>query len=319
MRVLALVPGGIGDQILFFPTFDDLKQAYPNAEIDVVVEPQAQPAYRISKVVNEVILFDFQANSSPADWANLLGIIRDREYEVLFSLSSKWSIGLMLWLSGVPTRIGYVDTPGALFLTHRVPRKPLQYQAYAYHDLLQGLGLNTPCSDTAINVPQGDLDWANEQRERLGLSGQGYVLLYDDLGPTGGYPTAQWQAIVQDFQKRQPDLPLVLLQDRQNYELIQSLNDTARTKVCNPNNVGQIAAMIAGADLVICTASAVTQIAVALNVFTLALFETQAAADQYLPPIVEGASETRFVGIPSSTGQLADISPETVLKKLWGS
>ena len=46
MRILALVPGGIGDQILFFPTLDDLKKAHPDAQIDVVVEPRAKSAYR---------------------------------------------------------------------------------------------------------------------------------------------------------------------------------------------------------------------------------------------------------------------------------
>ena len=41
MRILALVPGGIGDQILFFPTLDDLKQSYRESQIDVIVEPRS--------------------------------------------------------------------------------------------------------------------------------------------------------------------------------------------------------------------------------------------------------------------------------------
>ena len=51
MRVLALVPGGIDDQILFFPTLRQLHQAIPQAEIDVVVEPQAKDAYQLTKLV----------------------------------------------------------------------------------------------------------------------------------------------------------------------------------------------------------------------------------------------------------------------------
>jgi len=31
MQVLALVPGGISDQLLFFPTLEHLKQAFPKA------------------------------------------------------------------------------------------------------------------------------------------------------------------------------------------------------------------------------------------------------------------------------------------------
>ena len=58
MRVVALIPGGIGDQILFFPTLDDLKRIYPDAQIDVVVEPRSKGAYRVSKSIHEVLLFD---------------------------------------------------------------------------------------------------------------------------------------------------------------------------------------------------------------------------------------------------------------------
>ena len=78
MRILALVPGGISDQLLFFPALDDVKRAYPNAEIGVVVEPQATVAYRVSKIVDAVIPFTFSAANSPSDWANLLGRVRDR-------------------------------------------------------------------------------------------------------------------------------------------------------------------------------------------------------------------------------------------------
>ena len=77
MRILALVPGGIGDQILFFPTLDDLKQSYPDAQIDVIVEPRAKGAYRVCKSVKEVLTYNFKDRNAMADLGNLLGVIRD--------------------------------------------------------------------------------------------------------------------------------------------------------------------------------------------------------------------------------------------------
>lgn len=89
MRVVALVPGGIGDQILFFPTLDDLKRYYPNAQIDVVVEPRSKAAYRVSKSVENVLTFDFKDRNSLADWANVVGMIREHEYDVAIALGAK--------------------------------------------------------------------------------------------------------------------------------------------------------------------------------------------------------------------------------------
>ncbi len=63
-----------------FSTLESLKKQYPQAVIDVIVEPRAKSAYRVCPYVHEVLLFDFKDRNGLADYLNLLGIIRDREY-----------------------------------------------------------------------------------------------------------------------------------------------------------------------------------------------------------------------------------------------
>jgi ADP-heptose:LPS heptosyltransferase len=156
MRIVALVPGGIGDQILFFPTLDALKQSYPDAEVDVVVEPGAKSAYRLSKVVNDVLTFDYQDRNSPADWANLLGVMRDRCYTAALYAGKGWGVELLLWLTGIPTRIGYTNSAGKIFLTNTIPFKAEQYIAHQYCDLLQGLQIKSPLAivNGLLFIPQ---------------------------------------------------------------------------------------------------------------------------------------------------------------------
>ncbi|NJN85594.1 MAG: glycosyltransferase family 9 protein [Leptolyngbyaceae cyanobacterium SL_7_1] len=319
MRVVALVPGGIGDQILFFPTLDDLKQTYPTAEIDVVVEPRAKGAYRVCKSVEDVIAFDFKDRNSPADWANLLGVMRDRSYDIALSLGQRAGVGLLLWLTGIPTRISYSGSSGQFFLTNPVPLKPEQYAAEMYHDLLKGLNINTPCPELAIAIPRQDLDWAEAEQKRLGISGNGYVLIHGGssrLAQIKGidkiYPIANWQQIIQNFQTRQPDLPLVMVQGPEDQDLVTALTQLCPAlKVTRPTDVGKLAAMIAGANLMLCTDSAPMHLAVALKVYTLALFGPT-NPDRLLP------KSEKFLGIKSPTGKMADIPPQTVLAKVWG-
>ncbi len=319
MRVLAFIPGGISDQLLFFPTLEHLKQALPKVEISVVTEAAAAAAYRVSKVVKATIPYGFSSRNSPADWANLLGVVRDREFEVVLTASPNGALGLLLWLSGVPTRIGYAVGSNPLLLTTTVPLKTEQYQALQYHDLLAPMHLAGACPTASINVPQSDIDWVNSQLKTQGVSDQGYVLIYG--GPAEGavgdvYPAEHWGTIIQDFQARQPGLPLVIIQQPETADLVKTLTQSLPSlKVVRPDNVGQMAALIAGASLMLATDSYPLQLGVALNVFTLALFGAHAPARR-LPP-VKGA-EARFVGITAATGRVADISPETVLKKVWG-
>ena len=323
MRILALVPGGISDQLLFFPALEDIKKVYPNAEIGVAVEPKAAIAYRVSKIVDTVIPFAFSAANSPSDWANLLGLVRDREYEVAITTDLTWKMGLLLWLSGVPTRVTYDSTGGAWFYTATVPDKSqdgAQYQAERYHDLLKAIDIQKSVPELSVNVPEGDIAWANTLRDRLDLK-SGYVLMYPGqdtgrLGASAQYPTSSWQALITDFRAKQPKMPIVLLQTQGSSAQVGLLkSQDAQLIVAVAENLGQAAAIVAGADLVLTPDSYVMQLSAALKVFTLALFGKNSPSEM-LPPIT--GEETRFLGIASETGYVADIKPEAVFQIVWG-
>ena len=318
MRILALVPGGIGDQILFFPTIADLKKAYPQAQIDVLVEPRAQPAYRVCSYVNEVLLFDYKNRNSLADYLNLLGVIRDREYEIALTLGQRWSVGFLLWLNGIPIRVGY-ESSRAWFLSHTVPLKTEQYAASMYHDLLQGLNFNTPCPPLEVNVPKSDIQWAETEQQRLEITDGNYVVIHggssqlaQDKGIDKIYPVQKWQQIIADIQSKQPNLPIVLIQGPEDSTLTEELlQGNPNLKVTHPPDIGKLTAMIAGGSLMLCTDSAPMHLAIAVGTYTIALF---GPTDQkkLLP-----SDNNACVGIQSSTGAIADIEVKSVLEKIW--
>lgn len=316
MRVLALVPGGIDNQVLFLPTLHHLHEALPKAEIAVVTTPEARPFYGLTQLVSEAIPYNFQGTSSPADWANLLGVVREYEFEAALTLTQSGSMGLMLWLSGIPTRIGYEGGSNRLFLTRTVPLKSEQPLTEQYHDLIAGLSISGPIPDTTLNIPQKDIDWAEAARQAAGLGDQGFVLIYPGPEAVSGamYPAEKWAAIIKDFQGRQPDLPLALMQTTDNLAIASAITQmTPGIKVIAPETLAQSAAVIAGANLLLSPDSYPLYLAIALKVFALGLFAHNAPARQ-LPSAQDG--ETRVIGV-ASTGSLEDISPENVLKKVW--
>ncbi|BFM38927.1 glycosyltransferase family 9 protein [Synechocystis sp. LKSZ1] len=318
MRILALVPGGIGEQLLFFPTLASLKAQYPHAAIDVIVEPRAKSAYRVCAHVNEVLVFDFKDRNGLADYLNLLGIIRDREYEVALNLSRQWQLNLLLWLNGIPLRVGY-QGEGALFLSQAIPLQTDQYAAVTYHDLIQGFGIQSSCPPLTINVPKEDIQWAEAEQKRLGLSESGYVLIHGGasrlarlMGADNLYPVAQWHTVIDDIQRKQPNLSLVLLQGPEDEDWIAAMRrNHPQLRTTQPSDIGKLAAMIAGANLMLCPDSAPLHLSVAVGTYTIALFgPTQAA--QLIPPHQE-----RCLGLQSKTNKIADILPAEILAKVW--
>jgi ADP-heptose:LPS heptosyltransferase len=318
MRILALVPGGIGDQILFFPTLEDLKRQYPNAAIDVMVEPRSKSAYRVCQWVHEVLLFDYKDRNSLADYLNLLGIIRDREYDIAITLGQRWAVGMLLWLNGIPVRVGY-KTKTSCFISHQVPLKTEQYAAYMYHDLLGGLDLATPCPKMKLTLPKEDITWAESEQQRLGIEDSGYVLIHGGssrLALSKGidkiYPVSQWQVVIEDLQKKQPELPIVLLLGPEDQQWVAQMREVCpNIKVTSPSDVGKLASMIAGANLMLCTDSAPMHLAVAVETYTIALFGPTDPA-KLLPP-----DHGQCVGVKSPTGAIADIKPQDILEQIW--
>jgi ADP-heptose:LPS heptosyltransferase len=140
MRILALVPGEMSEQSLFFPTLKTLKAHYPQALIDVVVEPKSKAAYSDYPEVHEILTFDFRDRNGLADYLNLLGMVRDREYDIAISTTPNWALDLLLWLNGIPVRVGYKNT-SSWFITNPVELRPEQDKELQYQDLLQGLGI----------------------------------------------------------------------------------------------------------------------------------------------------------------------------------
>jgi ADP-heptose:LPS heptosyltransferase len=318
MKILALVPGGIGDQILFFPTLEDLKKEYPKAQIDVIVEPRAKSAYRVCPYVNEIFNFDYKDRNSLADYLNLLGVIRDREYDLAITLGRRWTVGLLLWLNGIPQRIGY-QTNNSWFITNPVPLKTEQYAAYMYHDLLQGLGIKNPCPELKIRIETEDEEWAESEQKRLEIKKSNYILIHGgssalakEKGIDKIYPVAKWQEIIDKLQEKQPETPLVLLSGPEDSEWVKQMKATRpNLKTISPGNIGKLAAIIKGAKLILCTDSAPMHLGVAVGTKTIALFGPTEAT-KLLPP-----GNDKCFGIQSPTGNIADIDPQVVLEQIW--
>ncbi|WP_404788645.1 glycosyltransferase family 9 protein [Altericista sp. CCNU0014] len=318
-RLLALIPGGIGDQMLCFPMLESLQHQYPQAQIDVVVEPQSKDAYRVSQVVKQVLTYSFSGRTGPADWGNLIGWVREREYDALISLDKSYFGGLLLWLTGVPTRVGFAGQPGSIFLTDTVPLKADRYAAHRYHDLLGGLHVRRNCPPLSINVPRKDIEWAEVEQKRLGIDlSQGYIAIHggsavdrDTKGPDSIYPGPSWRSLVKGLQDRQPDLPVVLVhapQDRDWFRAV--LEGLPGLKVSTPEDLGKFAAMVASAQLMVCTDSDAMHLAVAVGTYLFALFGPT-------NPALVLPEDKRVTVMRSPTGKVADIAPIQVLEKIW--
>ena len=140
-KVLTINFGGIGDEILFIPALKKIRALLPAAKITLLLEPRSKSVDQVTDLIDDTITFDIKKKPlTPADLLTLLKLIKAGSYDVVISSGASPQVSILLYLAGIPVRIGYGANALARFLlTHPVTLLREQYAADMYEDLVFGL------------------------------------------------------------------------------------------------------------------------------------------------------------------------------------
>lgn len=164
-KILVRAPNWIGDQILAYPFFHFLRQAYPHAHIAVACVPWVQ-AVQFKNLVNEVLILSKPKEATfLAKWEALLesakNAKRSEPWDLGIALPNSFSSAGFLFQAGVKKRRGYATDGRSLLLHEKVfwNRKVLSHRAQAYVDLLpQEARPERPVSEFWGVEPSDELD-----------------------------------------------------------------------------------------------------------------------------------------------------------------
>ena len=94
MRVLALSPGSLEDQLDRLPALAEICQKL-NASLQVACDPQQAAPWRLLPCLEKLLPFSFEANPTLADWANLLGCVREPDFQICINFAEGQQVNLM--------------------------------------------------------------------------------------------------------------------------------------------------------------------------------------------------------------------------------
>ena len=243
MQVLALLPGGEEDQLQALPAMAALA-AQQSAQLHVVCPARAATIWTLLPAVERCLPFAFDQRWSLADWANLLGSVREPDFQVSLNLSTDWSIDLLLSLTHIPMRVA----GGGFSATERV-KQPTGWRAQALAAWLDPLGVQCDADAYRLPLPQTALAEARAALPR----GNGPALL---LAPAAvpGWSPEQWQAFVEAVGQAVPSVRLLWL--------AREGEAPAGTRPCRVANLMEEAATVASVDVALTDEPRLAQLAV---------------------------------------------------------
>jgi len=104
MRLLLLSPGGPQEQLAFLPAAATAASRLATT-LQVACAPAAAAVWTLLPAVEKVLPFDFDGRPSLADWTNLLGAVREPDFQACLNRGSGWQLDLLLSLSHIPVRV----------------------------------------------------------------------------------------------------------------------------------------------------------------------------------------------------------------------
>ena len=339
-RILLVRPDHLGDLLLVTPVLDALKAQVPDAHITMMVGPWSSEIVARHPAIDQVITCPFpgfqRAPQKPlAPYILLFKVacqLARQHYDLAINLRPDfWWGAALLYLAHIPRRIGYALAPGKPFLTRALPFPSPEHAtrsnlrlASAALQLLGAQPLAEPFTPVAYPLrfepkPEERL-WATQRLSKEGMDAETPVVV---IHPGSGaavklWRTGAWSQLANTLPRMLTTATparIILTGSKGERPLLAEIARNMETPpvVITDATVGQLAALLRRAMLVLGVDSGPMHLAVAQGTPTVAIFgPTDArifgpwgAAEQHL--VV--ASRLRCFGCPCIPCGRLDFSP----------
>jgi heptosyltransferase-2 len=280
-RILVIRYRFIGDTILTVPFLRNLRAAYPDATIDVLVGPQSGKVLEGCPYINDLIEFDTtrfhkydSGDSQKRHFLSYVFQLRKRRYDTAFVLKRSLSSALLSFLIGAKNRIGY-SMPGRNFLlTKTIPWKSDKHEVISTLDVLSCA--NIPVIDDHLEawISSAELAQIDQIVPQLKTDSRYYLIHAAAAHPDKLYPLDSWSKIITSLYEEAQLVPVFsgAQADHALYESLSSQAGVNSINLAGKLSLRQSMALYKRLRFSICVDSGPAHLSAAVGTPTLAIF-----------------------------------------------
>ena len=188
-NILVVRTDRIGDVILTLPTIEALKLNLPNAHIAMLLS-----SYTASLVEGIADVLTYNREIALKPFFEMLAELRRARFDVAVVAFPRFRIALLLWLAGIPLRIGTGYRWYSFLFNRKIfeHRKNVEKHEAEYNvSLLKGLGCTvSSMPEVKLVISQQERKTASDIRHSLGISDIDCLIL---LHPGSGGSARDWK------------------------------------------------------------------------------------------------------------------------------
>ncbi|MFN8357842.1 MAG: glycosyltransferase family 9 protein [Spirosomataceae bacterium] len=146
-KILLVQTAFIGDVILATALVEKLRFHYPTAQLDFLLRKGNESLFQNNPQVNKVLIWD-KKKKYRSLW-QLIGAVRQQQYDAVICLQRFGSMGLLTALSGARVRVGFDKNPFSWFFTN-----PIKHQQVGLHEVERNTQLVSWFTDEVVFKPK---------------------------------------------------------------------------------------------------------------------------------------------------------------------
>ena len=271
----------IGDAVMTTPAVRAIRENFPQARISLLAKPWVAPVFQHNPHVDDIILYDAKGRHRGATGSiRLAKDLRANSFDAAILLQNAFEAALIVFMAGIPLRIGYNRDARGFLLTHSIPltdaiRKV--HQTGYYLNILSGAGLAAESGPLELYLAPEQKSAAAETLAKCGIAA--------DTPKVGLCPSATFGPAKQWFPNRFAELAdrlsvqygtqTVILGGPGDFLLGEKILNgmhTSAVNLCGRTGLGEAMSLIERCRLIVCNDSGLMHVGAALQVPLIAIF-----------------------------------------------
>jgi len=287
-RILVIRPDNMGDLLMSSPAIRALKETF-HAEITLLTSTEAAQVVPLLSIIDHVITADLpwvkvSTASSPEVIDNLMAYLKKQAFDacVIFTVYSQTALpsAMLAWMAGIPRRLAYSrENPYHLltdWVLEKEPYELIKHQTERDLDLVERVGAVTPDKQLHIVINTHDQQGLQQKLNTYGIQWRKplFILHAGVSEKKRMYPTAQWiklgKELLQHF--RGQVLFTGAAKEQQLTDYLQEQTGGASFSMAGKLSIGEFAALLAFATVVISVNTATIHLTAAVDTPQIVLY-----------------------------------------------
>ena len=256
---------------------DSLRQHFPHAKIAMLIRRYTGELIDDNPHIDDILFYD--NGSRPLPFFHLVGLLRSKQFDIVFHTYPRFRLALMTWFAGIPVRIG----TGYRWYSFLFNRKVYEHRKHALRheleynlNLLSAVGCPAVAAAPSLPVKQEYLDKVKSLLRSRGIQEDDRFVI---LHPGSGRSARDWSAknfgLLGQRLTQHGTLKLVITGgkgERRLVDEVQSLAGTGSVAIVDELNLKELAALAKLSALFVANSTGPLHIAAAVGTPVIGLY-----------------------------------------------